>query len=66
MPNLDRRARNSGARLAADKERRASNLLWIGNVCVSAAELASWQLGPDMVDSRAGAFSHARRLSATH
>lgn len=51
MPNQDRR-RTSGADLAADKERRKSNLLWIRNVRVSMAEVASWQLGPDFVESR--------------
>jgi hypothetical protein len=34
--------------MAAEKERRASNLLWVRNVRVSAAELASWLLGPDL------------------
>lgn len=50
MPNHDRRTRNSGACLGAEKERRASNLLWIRNVRVSLAEIASWQLGPDIVE----------------
>ena len=62
MPKIDRRARNSGARLAAEKERRESNLVWAGNVRVSAAEVASWQLGPDLIE-RGAASSPARRLS---
>ena len=53
MPKRDRRARNSGACLAGDKERRSSNLLWVRNVRVSLAEVASWQLGPDFVEPRA-------------
>jgi hypothetical protein len=62
MPNHDRRSRNSGACLAAEKERRASNVLWIRNVRVSLAEIASWQLGPNFVEpSRA-----SRRLLGSH
>jgi hypothetical protein len=52
MPKYDRRTRTSGADLAAEKERRASNLLWVRNVRVSLAEIASWQLGPDFVERR--------------
>ena len=52
MPKHDRRARNSSACLAADKERRSSNLFWVRNVRVSLAEVASWQLGPDFVEPR--------------
>ena len=59
MPKYDRRVRNSGARLAADKERRAGNLLWVRNVRVSLAEIASWQLGPDFVEHRTRAIRRA-------
>lgn len=53
MPNQDRRGRNNGgACLAAEQERRASNLLWAGNVRISAAELAGWALGPNLIESR--------------
>lgn len=52
MANHDRRLRNSGACLAAESERRASNVLWIRNVRVSLAEIASWQLGPDLIENR--------------
>ena len=60
MPKYDRRARNSGACLAAEKERRSANLLWVRNVRVSLAEIASWQLGPDFIDhrKRAGGRTH--------
>ena len=59
MPKYDRRARNSGACLAADKERRSANLLWVRNVRVSLAEIASWQLGPDFVEPRPGTRGRA-------
>ncbi len=62
MPRQERRARNSGARLGAEQERRASNLLWIRNVRVSTAELASWQLGPDLRENRS---RRIRRLPGT-
>ena len=52
MPKHDRRTGHSGACLAADKERRASNVLWVRNVRVSMAEVATWQLGPDFVERR--------------
>jgi hypothetical protein len=52
MTHYDRRARSNGACLAAEQERRASNLVWIRNVRVSTAEIASWQLGPDFVENR--------------
>ena len=58
MPKYDRRAQHSGACLAAEKERRAANLLWVRDVRVSLAELASWQLGPDFVQRRS---QHASR-----
>lgn len=54
MPKHDRRTRTGGACLAADKERRASHLLWVGSVRVSLAEIESWQLGPDLVERRRG------------
>ena len=63
MPNHDRRSRNSGACLAAEKERRASNLLWIRNVRVSLAEIAAWQLGPDFVEKPSRL---SRRLLGSH
>ena len=44
----ERRSMARAGCMAAERERRASNLLWIRNVRVSAAELASWQLGPDL------------------
>lgn len=44
----DRRSARRAICMVAEKERRASNLLWVRNVRVSAAELASWQLGPDL------------------
>ena len=49
MPKHDRRAGNCGACLAADHERRTTNVLMVRNVRVSLAEIASWQLGPDFV-----------------
>ena len=52
MPKHDRRTKTGGACLTAEKERRASNLLWVRDVRVSLAEIAAWQLGPDFIERR--------------
>jgi hypothetical protein len=59
MPREDRSARNSAACLGAEQERRASNLLWMRNVRVSAAEIACWQLGPNLIENQS---RRSRRL----
>ena len=58
----ERRSAARAACMAAEKERRAANLLWIRNVRVSAAELASWQLGPDLTRNQVLAQAHSRRF----
>ena len=57
MNKLERRSAARARCMAAEGERRASNLLWIRNVRVSAGELASWQLGPDLTRSQTLAMS---------
>jgi hypothetical protein len=57
----ERRSTARAACLAAERERRSANLLWVRNVRVSAAELASWQLGPDLTRNHL-AQVHGRRF----
>lgn len=64
MTNYDRRPRSHRSpQRPAENDRRG---VWIGNTRVSGAELASWQLGPDLTQGQETIFAQRRRTSDRH
>ena len=64
MTAYDRRSRSHGdGHHPGEKDRRG---MWVKNVRVSLAEIASWQLGPDLTQGHESSFGQRRRSTDRH